>query len=124
MLTLALALACAGHNKPDATPAPSASTETRTLTLDPAALRWDEAAGTVTFEPGRDVQSAQYTTYILDLHSVEAALGGRPTSPVAVEVELAPCAEKRVTPEDPSLPSPQGGFLYTTCTGRALRQAP
>lgn len=126
MLILLLTLACA-PSPPAAPPesAASASAETtRTLTLDPRYLSWDEAAGTVTFSPGSDMQAAEYTDYVLDLRSVEAALGGRPESPVAVQVALDAGQTRTVVPDDPNLPQPMGGFQFTTFTGRVIGLAP
>lgn len=95
-----------------------------TLTLNPDEMQYDEAAGTVTFSPGSGVRSASYTHYILDLASLEAALGGRPSAPVAVIVEITAESERVHSPSDPSMPQPQGGFQITERTGRVVSRAP
>lgn len=99
----------------DASPARVGPTE---LVLVPEDLSWDEAAGTVTFAPGSRRMAAEYDTYVLDLASVLAVLGARPTEPVQVKVELGPPEEEGFTPTDPNLPAPQGGFRYTTWRGK------
>jgi hypothetical protein len=119
MLLLA---ACAARTSPPADlPTEIPGMETLTLTLDPGALDYDEAAGTVTFTPDRDVQRASYETWIFDLASLEAALGERPAAPVDVVVEVGPPEATTYTPDDPNLPAPQGGFRITTRRGTVLR---
>lgn len=105
------------------TPAPK-PLERQTLLLDPAALTWDTRTGTLTFAPGSRVMSAHYTTYILDASSLETLLGGRPTAPVRVVIEVTSSETVRDVPSDPMLPSPQGGFVRTTLHGRALSIVP
>lgn len=113
---------CAGARpaEPPAASAEPASAEApaRAVTLNPEELQWDEAAGTVSFTEDSAVQKAEYTRYVLDLASVEAALGGRPTAPVTVNVIVSREEEERETPEDPLLPAPEGGFRITTVYGR------
>jgi hypothetical protein len=124
-MLLALAFACAPHPVPAAAPAaeaPSLLEEVR-LTLVPADLTYDDAAGTATFRPGSAVQSDAYDVYVFDLMSLEGALGGRPSGPVEVVAALGPATIEIVTPSDPTLPSPAGGFRYTTRAGRVLRVA-
>lgn len=126
MSILLLLIACAGRPTPTALevsspePAATATLERRTITLDPEETRWDETTGIATFSPGSRVQSASYTTWLLDLRSVEAVLGGRPTAPVDVVVEITSTETSRYTPEDPNLPSPMGGFENITITGRVV----
>lgn len=121
MLLLA---ACAARTSPPADlPTEIPGMETLTLTLDPGALDYDEAAGTVTFTPGRNVQAASYETWIFDLASLHAALGGRPEAPVEVVVEVGPPETTTYTPDDPNLPAPQGGFRISTRRGTVLRVA-
>jgi hypothetical protein len=103
--------------------APAAAVERQTLTLDPDELTYDDAAKTVTFSPGSGVKSASYTHYVLDLASLESVLGGRPTAPVAVVVEVGPAVEENEKPADPSMSAPMGGFDITTYTGRVVEKA-
>lgn len=137
MITLLFLLACAGKPvppPPTAAPAPEASpaaapaaapaAERRTVTLDPSEMSWDEAAGKAIFSPGSRVMAADYTTWELDLASVEATLGGRPQAPVAVVVEVSGVETSNYKPEDPNLPQPMGGFTYTTIRGRVVAKAP
>jgi hypothetical protein len=103
---------------------PDVKTEQLSLTLDPEELSYDDEAGTVTFSPGSRVRSARYTHYLLDLESLEAALGGRPESPVTVIVALQSEESGAYSPSDPTLPQPQGGFRIIRRTGRVLSPAP
>lgn len=105
---------CANRREPAAL---SSEAETREIILDPAELAWDEAAGTVSFTEDSQVQKAAYTRYVLDLASVEAALGGRPQAPVTVSIAVSRQEERVETPDDPMLPSPEGGFRITTVYG-------
>lgn len=93
----------------------------RDLILDPAELEYDEAAGTATFHPDSRRQSAAYTRYVLDLASLEAVLGGRPTAPVPIVVELNG-REIRIDQADgdPKVPRPEGGIEVTTWTGTVV----
>lgn len=134
---LLLLLACQPSHSPAATeaaapspPAPAAAetpalaatpaaVQTMTVTLEPGEMSYDEAAGTATFSPGQGRQQADYTTWVLDLASLEAVLGGRPTAPTAVTVEVATTDVQRSTPAD-GMPSPMGGFTYTTHTGKVV----
>lgn len=130
-LMLALLVACGGSHTtapaevapaaPVATPGP---TERVTVTLDPGEMSYDEAKNRATFSPGSRRQAADYTTYELDLASLEAALGGRPTEPVTVVLEVGPPTVERSTPSDPNLPAPMGGFTYTTYVGKVVSRAP
>jgi hypothetical protein len=124
MLLALTVLACAPHPAPApaAPEAPSLLEEVR-LTLVPADLTYDDAAGTATFRPGSAVQAASYDVFVFDLMSFEGAIGGRPTGPVEIVAALGPARIEIVTPSDPTLPSPAGGFRYTTRTGRVLRTA-
>lgn len=110
----------AGEPAPAPEAAASAQEDPVRLILDPAAVSYDEAAGTATFSPGSAVMSASYTHYVLDLASLEAALGGRPEGPVAVLIEVTGEQTRSESPDDPSLPSPEGGFRITTVTGRVI----
>ena len=103
-----------------AEPAAAPEAERRSLTLDPRALSWDEEAGTATFSPGSDRQSASYEHYVFDLAALEAALGGRPDAPVDVLVEVISTENTNYTPEDPSMPSPDGGFDIATHQARVV----
>lgn len=94
-----------------------------TITLDPDDITYDEHSNTARFTPGSRVRSATYTTYALDLASLEAVLGGRPSAPVDVVVELGPEQVQYSTPEDPSVPAPAGGFRIVTRAGRVIRRA-
>jgi hypothetical protein len=101
---------------------PAAPLERLTITLDPSEMAYE---GTIVrFSPGSRKQAAEYTTYELDLASLEAALGGRPSAPVAVVVEVGPADEKVSTPSDPNMPAPMGGFHYITRRGRVVAKAP
>lgn len=130
-LVVVLVLACAPRppapaTAPEAAPPPVVSAvafERVPLTLDPSEITYDEAGKTARFTPGGGRQSASYTTYVLDLPSLEATLGGRPTAPVAVIVEVGPEVVTRSTPTDPNLPAPDGGFTFTTRTGRVAERA-
>ncbi|MEY3210508.1 MAG: hypothetical protein RIT28_989 [Pseudomonadota bacterium] len=102
------------------TPGAAEATQRKTLTLEPRLMTWDDAAGTVTYSPGSDRMSSEYTHFVLNAASVEAALGGRPTEDVTVEVELTGPTVTNESPEDPNLPQPQGGFVITTWTGRVV----
>jgi hypothetical protein len=120
-------LACSLHPAPPAetVPAaaatsPAAAASRRPLTLDPAELTYDEAAGTVTFHPDSRRQAAAYTRYVLDLASLEAALGGRPDAPVQVLVEVEGGEPRNETPADPMMAQPDGGFVITIWTGRVV----
>ncbi len=132
MISLLLLLACAkpvttppeaNPPQPAAEPASAAPTR-RVITLDPAETSWDEAAGKATFEPDRDRQKADYETYVLDLPSLTAALGGRPEAPVNVEIEILRESTETYTPSDPNLPSPMGGFRTTTYEARVVGKGP
>ncbi len=96
---------------------------TLTLSLDPELISYDEGAGTATFSPDSRRMTSHYTRYVMDLASLEAALGGRPEQPVDVVVTLTAVSDSSHTPADPNLPAPQGGFQYTdwtaTVTGKA-----
>lgn len=94
-----------------------------TITLDPKLMVYDESAGTVTFTPGGNVRSARYTHYELELSSLEAVLGGRPTSPHAVVVEVLEEVKSSYTPSDPTMPHPAGGFEITNRKGRVIALA-
>ena len=94
-----------------------------TITLDPDLMVYDEAAGTVTFTPGGNVRSARYTHYELELQSLEAVLGERPTSPRAVVVEVLEEVKSSHTPSDPTMPHPDGGFQITNRKGRVIALA-
>jgi hypothetical protein len=107
-----------------APPVAAAEVERLTLTLDPDDLTYDDPGGVVRFTPGSRVKSAEYTTYVLDLMSLEGLLGGRPSTPVAVVVEVGPPVAQTVVPEDPTLPSPLGGFRFTTRSGKVVALAP
>lgn len=128
MLVLLILVACSHAPAPSEAPAAveaglatgPAAAQQRTLTLDPEALSYDEAAHTVTFRPDGDRQAAAYIEYVLDLNSFEAALGGRPTAPMSVLVEVSGGETHTVTPADPNLPAPEGGFQITVWTGRVL----
>ncbi|MES2645041.1 MAG: hypothetical protein V4850_36480 [Myxococcota bacterium] len=117
-------LACSLHPAPPAETVPAApaaaEASRRTLTLDPEELTYDDAAGTVTFHPDSRRQSAAYTRYVLDLASLEAALGGRPEAPVQVLVEVTGGEPRNETPADPMVAQPQGGFAITIWTGRVV----
>jgi hypothetical protein len=124
-MNLLLLLACASApptpQQPvsEAPQAMSSETERVTVTLEPRYMSYDEGAGTATFSPDSDRQSASYTHYVLDLASLEAALGGRPEAPAEVTLEVS--GETRTeTPSDPMLPAPSGGFQITTWTGRVV----
>ncbi|MCK6525075.1 hypothetical protein L6R49_27030 [Myxococcota bacterium] len=130
MLSLLLTLAaCATTpqppDAPEAPTTPEAATATQRMTilLEPSLMTWDDAAGRVTYSPGADRMSAEYTQFVLSAASVEAALGGRPTEPVRVEVEVSGPALTAESPDDPNLPQPQGGFQITTWTGRVVQRA-
>ncbi|MBK9643562.1 MAG: hypothetical protein IPO67_00130 [Deltaproteobacteria bacterium] len=131
MFTLLLTLAaCATTPQPPeptapaepATPSAQAPTQLQTLTLEPRLMTWDDAAGTVIYSPGSDRMTSEYTHFVLSAASVEAVLGGRPTEPVTVEVEVAGPTLTTQSPEDPNLPQPQDGYQITTWTGRAVRK--
>lgn len=93
---------------------------TFTLTLRPGELVYDESAGTVTASPGSAVQASSYSHYVLDLASLETALGGRPQEAVDVEIEVGP-GERRVETPFCDMPQPDGGFEIVTFTGRVVR---
>lgn len=131
----------AGTAKPAGAPAPTmapaavspstgasgvkpAQLERRTLRLEPAELTWNTPPGWVTFAPGRQVMSAAYDTYLLDGKSLEAVVGRGLKDPVSVLVEITATEARQHTPSDPLLPSPQGGFVYTTYRARVLSKAP
>jgi hypothetical protein len=127
--TLLLALAACATTPPSpeasapaepAEPSAGVTTQIKTLTLEPRLMTWDDAAGTVTYSPGSDRMSSEYTHFVLDAASVEAALGGRPTEDVTVQVEVTGPTVTNESPEDPNLPQPQGGFVITTWTGRVV----
>lgn len=104
-----------------AAPAPL---ERRTLKLEPADLTWDTPPGMVTYAPGRQVMSARYDTYIIDRKSLEAAVGRGLKDPVSILVEITSTEVRTHTPSDPLLPSPQGGFVYTTYKARVISKIP
>jgi hypothetical protein len=124
MLLLLAACMSAAPVEPPVAPAPAPAAEAPwtqlTLALDPDELRYDDDANTVTVSPGSAVRSAQYTHYVLDLDSLEAVLGARPTEPVSVTVEVGPPSVRTETPSDPMSASPSGGFEITTYTGRVV----
>lgn len=91
-----------------------------TLTLEPRALTDRPADGTVFVAPGSTRQAAAYTHYVLDRRSIDAVVGGLPTSPVAVEVEVWSERVEVRTPTDPRLPAPSGGFELTVREGRVV----
>lgn len=113
--------ACAPRAAP---PAPPAPVERVLLTLDPADLTYDEAARIARHTPGSAVQAAAYDVYEIDLSSLEQVLNGRPTAPVTVWVELGPAQVSSYTPEDPNLPTPQGGFQITTRAATVVGAGP
>lgn len=129
MFLIPLLFACATRAPaPPAATSPEPASEAAIVTptrlvLNPDELRWDEAAGVVTFSPDQTRMSAEYAHYVLDLASVMAALGGRPTEPVAVTVELGPPEVERYVPSDPNLPAPSGGFVHTTWRGKVTGRA-
>lgn len=106
---------------PPAEPAQAVTRET--ITLNPGEITYDEPAGTIVFSPGSRVRSASYTHYILELGSLEAVLGERPTEPVAVVVEITAVEEDVHVPDDPQAASPDGGFQITNKTGRIVSLA-
>lgn len=133
MTLLFLLLACNPKPPPAVPPAlppleapaaPPTPAERRVLTLTPEELRWDEAAGTVTFSPGSAVQSAHYEHFVLDIAALEAALGARPAGPVAVEVALLEQHTRTEVPADPLAPAPMGGFQITTWKTQIVGPAP
>ena len=103
---------------PPALDSPVYSNGRVTVTLEPRYLSYDDAKGIATFSPDSDRQMADYTTWVLDLKSLEAVVG-RPTEPVEVTVELSSTDVKKSTPAD-GMPSPSGGFTYTTHTGKVV----
>lgn len=133
MFTLLLVFAACATTPPTPDAAPSAEpaapsgadstqTQIKTLTLEPRLMTWDDAAGTVTYSPGSDRMTSEYSHFVLSAASVEAVLGGRPTEDVTVEVEVTGPTVTTESPEDPNLPQPQDGFQITTWTGRVLRE--
>lgn len=136
VMALLFAAGCATHTPeaaPEPAPAPAASApvapaptaetvERLTITLDPSEMSYEGA--TAKFSPDSRRQAASYTTYVLDLPSLEAALGGRPTEPVAVVIEVGPASVENQVPSDPNMPAPMGGFDYITRTGRVVAKAP
>jgi hypothetical protein len=130
MFSLIFALAACATTPPSpeatapaepATPSAGVTTQIKTLTLEPRLMTWDDAAGTVTYSPGSDRMTSEYTHFVLTAASVEAVLGGRPTENVTVEVEVTGPDLTNHSPEDPNLPQPQDGFQITTWTGRVVR---
>jgi hypothetical protein len=126
---LLLLLACTpSHSSGSTEPAPTQgppplaspvySNGTVTVTLDPRYMSYDEAKGIATFSPDSDRQMSEYTTWVLDLKSLESVVG-RPSGPVVVTVELSSTDVKKSTPAD-GMPSPMGGFTYTTNTGKVV----
>jgi len=109
---------------PDPMTEAAVSMEQRTITLEPDMMQYDEAAGTVRFSPGSNVRSAQYTHYTLDLASLEAVLGGRPTEPVSVVVALSGPNQRTEIPANPNVQQPMGGFQITEWTGKVVAKAP
>jgi hypothetical protein len=69
------------------------------------------------------VQRARYDVYVFDLASF-ATIGGPPSAPVDVVVELDSRVETTLMPVDPNLPAPQGGFTLVVRTGRVIGAAP
>ncbi|MDP2316599.1 MAG: hypothetical protein Q8P41_27140 [Pseudomonadota bacterium] len=144
MSLLLLLLACGAQHTPDApapeappaaappaaapaaATAPAASSEARelTITLDPSEMAYDDDAGTVRFSPDSRVKAASYTHYVLDLKSLEAALGGRPSARVAVVVSVTGGTPEKWVPADPNAPQPLGGFEDITWKGRVVARAP
>ena len=125
-----LAIACArapsgvSPSAPGAAEATPATSARQTLALDPSEITWDAASNVAIFEPDRGVQRAAYETWRLDLASLERALGGRPTAPVSVLVEVDSTEVRSVVPSDPTLPAPSGGFQITTRVARVVGRAP
>ena len=122
MLIFAL-LACATTPDEGRIPAaspPQSEVAAEVFTLDPTELRYDEAAGLAIWSPNSRVQAAEYSVYELELASLLAATGGRPTAPVVLRLALGPPAVRTETPADPNLPAPMGGFVITTRRGRVL----
>ena len=132
LILLFALVACATRSPSDVAPpasaapaapaAPSAPMERLILTLDPSEMAYEGAVAR--FSPGSRVQAADYTTYELELASLEAALGGRPSAPVAVVVDVGPEDVTVSTPSDPNMPAPMGGFRYITRKGRVVSKAP
>lgn len=104
--------------KPETAAAPVR--ERKSLRLEPNELQWDDAAGTVTFSPDSNVMSSHYTHYVLDAASLKAVLGGKPTAPVTVDLEITGEETRRETPTDPKMPSPNGGFVITTVRAKVV----
>jgi hypothetical protein len=133
MIHLLALLACARPDsailtplpeKSPASPQPEGAPEIQVVRLDPEELSWDQAAGTVTFSPGSRRMAAEYTTWILDSQGVLDAAGGPLMGPLEVRVEVTDFKREVHIPNDPKLPSPQGGFVYYTYRGRVLGKAP
>jgi hypothetical protein len=126
MIQLLALLACA---RPDSalstppSPAPAAP-QILVVTLEPEEMTWDQAAGTVTYAPGGRRMAAEYTTWILDSKGVLEAAGGPLMGPLTVQVEVTDFKREVHIPNDPRLPSPQGGFTYYTYRGRVIGKAP
>lgn len=94
----------------------------RSLRLNPAEMRYDDAEGLVIFEPDRGLQRAKYETFVLDLASLEVALGGRPTAVVDVVIEITETEQVTTSPSDPYMAAPEGGFEVVTQRGRVVRR--
>lgn len=100
------------------TRAPEVATSTNavedvlTIELDPGRMTYDPARGTATLAADTSVMAAAYTTWVLDLSSLEAALGARPSAPVSVVVRVTGSERRSMVPQDPTLPAPQGGFSF------------
>ncbi|MFT5681331.1 MAG: hypothetical protein ACI8RZ_002237 [Myxococcota bacterium] len=136
-MILLLSLACKTTPPPPTGVAPDAPSTTtpalpveedevtrETITLDPDEITYDEPAGTAVFSPGSRVRSSSYTHYILELGSVESVLGGRPTEPVSVVVEITGIEDSTYSPDEPEAAQPDGGFQIINKTGRIVSRAP
>lgn len=132
MISLLLLLACAKPvtTPPETTPpgppaeAAEAAPTRRVIGLVPSETTWDEAGGKAIFEPDRDRQKADYETYVLDLPSLMAALGGRPEATVNIEIEITRESSETYFPSDPNMPSPMGGFRTITYEARVVGKGP
>lgn len=89
------------------------------MTLPPAELYWDAAAGTATWSPGSTVQTGAYDRYVFDAASLEVLLGGRNGAPTGIVFEIESSEVVHVLPTS-GTSTPAGGIRLTTWTGTAV----
>ena len=113
--------------------APSAKPETTKemdVSLGTDGLVIDEAKGKVTYDPDGRRKTPHYTIYEFNLAEFKTVLGagnvdanGLKTS-VKLRVLVLSDTSRNFTPNDPTMPSPVGGFTYRTIICKPIKLLP